>query len=562
MPELSETTFEALNARVRRKGDLADMIVATVFINLLALAAPLMLLQVYDRILPNQPDAALVILVAASAAALFLEGVLRYLRAGVGAWMGARFEHMASCAGYGRFIEANLEDFERQGSGAHLESFNNLVSIRDFYAGHIILTLCDLPFAFLFLGAIAYLAGFLVLVPIVLIALFILAAWWAGRRLRKALAGRAVAEERRYGFIIEVLSGIHSVKGMAMEEQMLRRYEGLREISAGSEFLVARLNANAAGLGALFAQAALFLVTGFGVIYVIGGVLTIGGLAACALLAGLALQPLQRAVGFWTRFQRTRLARQQTDKIFNLKRESPRDLPDLENLDGSLELQGVSFGYGKNKDDEDPPPVFRRADLKIEPGESIGITGSNASGKTTLLYLMTGICEPADGRVLIDGKDIRKFNTSSIRKRIAYLPRDGVLFNGTILENLTMFRREKEADARDFARLLGLDEVIARLPKGYETRVGDSVSDKLPGGQIQRIAIARALVDRPRILLFDEANSAMDGKADMELRRLLERLKGRVTMVFVTPQPPFLKIADKIYEIRDAGLRLKPAGEE
>lgn len=545
------TGLSTLNSLARTRGGLFDLVMATAFINLLGLAMPLTLLQVYDRIIPNDSQSTLLLLVAAVASALVLEGILRMARGHVGAWMGARFEHLVGCSAYGRFLESGLIDFERDGPGVHLERFNALGPLKEFYAGQIAQVLCDLPFALIFIAVIWFLAGPVALVPVVLILLFLFGAGVIGRQLRKALESRVVANDRRYSFIIEVLSGIHSVKGLAMEEQMLRRYERLQEASADAEFVVARHNAAAIGLGAVFSQLTLFATVSYGALFVIEGSLTIGGLAASTLLAGRAMQPLQRAVGIWTRFQSIRLSRQRMSELFDMEAEKPRGLPILPPCRGHIEMRNVSFGFGLNKDGVEQPPLFENVNLSIAAGDCIGVVGPNASGRSSLLYLMQGIYTPTEGQVLIDGHDVNSFDPSSVRQQIAYLPQNGLLFEGTILENLTMYRPEKIQDAYDSARLLNLDAVIAHLPQGYETIVGDGASDKLPRGFVQRIAIARALVDKPRVLLFDEANSAMDGAGDTALQKLLARLKGRVTMVMITPRPSILRMTNRVFEISD-----------
>jgi len=226
-------------------------------------------------------------------------------------------------------------------------------------------------------------------------------------------------------------------------------------------------------------------------------------------------------------------------------------LPLLENVQGELELQNISFNFGKNRDGEDLPVVFSNVSMIIPPGSAVGIRGDNASGKTSLLLMMNGILHPTAGRVFVDGNDITRFDPVSVRREIAYLPQEGVLFNGTLLENLTMFRQEKETVAFDMARLLGLDHVVAHMPMGYDTQVGDGAGESLPRGIKQRVAIARALVDKPRVLLFDEANTAMDSAGDAMLKDLLERLKGRVTLVLVSQRPSLLELADDVYEIRN-----------
>ena len=511
-------------------GGIFDLILASVFINILALAMPLTLLQVYDRIIPNSAEGTLIMLIIGVGSALLLEAGLRQGRSYVSGWMGARFEHLAGVAAVERLLNVSIIDYERQGSGVHLERFNSLGPLKEFYAGQAILALCDLPFAVLFLGTMYYLAGHLVVIPIVLIIVFALMALYVGTKLKNALESRMMADDRRYSFIIEVLGGVHTVKGLAMEEQMIRRYERLQETCATADYNVALHSASASSTGALFSQLVLFGVV------------------------GRSMQPLQKAVGIWTRFQSIQLSLDRVRQLFELEEEKPAGLPDLPPVRGELRLEGLTFSYGKNKDGEEMQAMFDDVDLTIASGETVGITGSGSSGKTTLLYLMMGVLPTTAGRVTIDGMDLMDYDPSSIRRQIAYLPQEGVLFNGTILENVTMFRDEKIDDALDVSRLLGLDSVVAHMPHGYDTTVGDGAGDKLPKGIKQRIAIARALVDKPRVLLFDEANAAMDSAGDSTLRNLLERLKGRVTLVLVTPRPSMLNLADRIFDIGDAKL--------
>lgn len=532
-------------------GGMFDLVLTSLFINILSLAMPLTLLQVYDRIIPNSADGTLILLITGVGAALLFEGLLRMARSYVSGWMGARFEHMAGCSALERFLSSSIVDFERDGAGAHLERFNSLNTLKEFYSGQAVLALCDLPFAVIFLFAIAWLAGWLVFIPIVLIVLFFISAMMVGRSLRKSIEERTMADDRRFNFIIEVLGSVHTVKSMAMEEQMIRRYERLQEHCADGNYGVAMSSTRAVGVGALFSQLTMFTVVGFGCTLVIDGALTVGGLAACTMLAGRAMQPLQKAVGLWTRFQSIRIARERLSKIFSIRPEAAANLPKLPAVRGGMDLRGVSFSFGKNRDGEALPNVVTDVNMSIQPGETIGIKGGNASGKTTLLSLMMGTVHPTQGQVLIDGQNISGFDPISVRSQVAYLPQQGVLFNGTLLENLTMFREELSSIALDMARVLGLDAVVAHMPLGYDTKVGDGVSDALPRGIKQRIAIARALVDKPRILLFDEANTAMDAAGDNMLRHLLERLKGQVTLVLVTQRPSMLGLADRIYDIAD-----------
>ena len=533
------------------RGSLLDLFFASITINILALALPLALLQVYDRILPNEAESTLLLLMLGIGAAVVLEGFLKLGRTYISGWAGAKFEHLAGVSAVERLLMTNLADFEQEGSGVHLERLGSLNTLKDFYSGQAFLTIWDVPFAILFLGLIAYLAGWLVAIPVVVLVVFILFAVFFGKRLKKAVQERMTADDRRYNFIIEVLAGIHTVKSMAMESQMLRRYERLQESCAVADGAVAMGSTNSQSLGTVFSQLTTVAVVCGGALLVIDNQLTIGGLAACTMLAGRAMQPLQRAVGIYTRFQTILIARERLKDLWKLQPEVKAGMPKIGHIDGALELRDVEFRFGK----DDEKPVLEGINVRLKAGEAMGIAGDNGSGKTTLLWLMMGALRPTEGEVYVDGEDLRGFDPHSYRSQIAYLPQLGELFQGTIMDNITMFRGEEyEEAATATAELLGLDDVVSQLPMGYETRVGDGASDALPRGIKQRIAIARALVDQPRIVLFDEANTAIDGSGDNILREMLEKLKGHATMVLVTHRPSMLKLCDQVFDLKDGHL--------
>ncbi len=532
-----------------------DLAVASLFLNILGLAMPMALLQVYDRILPNKSTGTMVLLLLSVLGALALESVLNFGRSWVTGWVGARFEHKAGCEALRRLVMTGIDNFEKEGSGVHLERMNSLATVREFYAGQALLTLLDLPFALLYLGLVALMGGQLVLVPIFLLLAFGFTAMRVGHSLRAAIQKRIAADDRRFNFIIEVLGGIHSVKAMAMEAQMVRRYERLQETCAENYHRVALKSANALGVSSFFSQMTTIAVAAFGSVIVMDGDMTTGGLAACSLLAGRAMAPLQKALGVWTRFQTFLLARERLEEIFQLPPEADAGLPKLDSVRGRLELHDVSFHFGEKGND-----IVKDVSITIEEGECIAILGGNGSGKTTLLTLMQGALRPKSGKVLIDGQDITAFEPQSVRDKIAYLPQMGVLFQGTILQNITMFRPELEDVAVQTAALLGLDEVVATMPMGFDSSVGDGAYDSLPRGIKQRIAIARALVNNPRIVLFDEANTAVDGAGDNFLRVWLERAKGKRTLVLVTHRPSLVKLADRVFDL-DSG-RLTPRGHQ
>jgi len=540
--------------RVVPLGDLpwarADVLAASFTLNLLALVMPIVILQTYDRIVPNNSLETLFLLVLGVAAALVLDAFLRLGRTHITGWAAARFEHQLGRTMVSRLLSSDLADYERSAAGVHLDRLTAIDRLRDFYCGQSIVVLVDMPFALLFLALIAYLAGALVLVPIGILCSFAFLAWRVGQKLRRAIEERSEVDDRRYNFIIELLTGIHSVKALGMEAQMARRYERLQESSANAGVEVNRISGRAQSLGAMFSNLTMVLTAGIGSLWVISGDLTTGGLAASSLLAGRSLQPLLRTMGLWTQFQNVEVAKGQVAEALATETESIENLPALPPVEGAVRLSQIRFAFS-----DDGPELFKGVDLAVPAGGAVGIRGANGSGKSTLLRLILRLYRPTAGRITIDGHDLSDFDPISIRDQVVYLPQQSVLFQGTIMENLTGFRGDEAIEpALEVAAKLGLDAVIARLPDGYQTRVGESGADSLPAGIRQRIAIANAISRDPRVVLFDEANSYLDAGGDTMVRALLEEVRERATLVLVSHRPSLLQLADRIYEIRDGVL--------
>lgn len=525
-----------------------DSVGATFVINLLSLVLPLTLMQVYDRIVPNTAFSTLTLLVFGAGAALMLEALLQYLRAVTAGWSAARYEHVEGCRAVERMLSARLSTFEEQGVGEHLENFNALPRLKDFYSGQAMRALIDLPFALIFVVAVAYLGGWLALVTVSVLTAFAISAAWLGRRLREVLLERVTNDNRRQNFIIEVLGGIGTVKAMAMEAQMSRRFERLQENCSKTNYKIAEASSYANGASTYFSYAMLFAVAATGSLFVIDGTLSVGGLAACTLLSGRAMQPLQRAMGAWTRFQDIRIARSRLDRILNLEMD-PVSLAEQPELTGdeALVMTDVSFSYpGQDQ------PLLSGINLRVEPGRAIAIRAeTTGSGKSTLLHLMTGVLEPTSGTVQLGSHNISELSPAIKGKVITYLPAKSTALNGTILENLTMFRPHRTAVALELSRRLGLDDIAAQLPRGYEMVIGDGVGNTLSQGVMQRISLVRGLATQSEFILFDEANSAIDGAGDAELRTLLEEAKVKSGLVLISHRPSLLKLADVTYDLKD-----------
>lgn len=528
-----------------------DVILTSLCINLLALSLPIVILQVYDRIIPNASLSTMSFLIFGACMAVGLEVALRIVRAGIINEIGARFEHRTSLDAFDRIMHSNVSDYERESPASYLEGLRSISSIRDFYLGQVALLLVDLPFVLIFIALIWFIAGPLVLIPLVLLAGLVVVSTWIGNKLKETLESRIETDQRRYDFLIELLGGIHTVKSMAMEFVMLRRYERLQGKSAEMICELSRLNAIGQSISSTFSQATIVCVVGMGCLLVVNQTMTMGGLAACTMLAGRVLQPILKTIGIWNKFQSIQLSEARFQKLSSLANERSATDEDANVEDGSIKLENVTFRY-----ESDEEPVFEDLTIEIAPGEMVGITGDNSCGKSTLLYIITGLVQPQSGRVLIDDRDLNVYETTALRTQIGLIPQIGNLFNGTLIENMSMFQggpmRER---ALQIAEKIQLTNFVARLPNGLDTKVGEGSINNFPKGVQQRIVFARALINDPKIVLFDNANTGMDMQSDRDVTDTLCEMKGKKTLLVVSHRPSLLAKCDSIYEICDKGLR-------
>ena len=527
---------------------LIPVLEATLLITLLALALPVALLQIYDRILPNKAIGTLAVLATIVTIAILLEALLRHVRGRVLARVAATSEAQAHRQAMECLLNAPLSALEAHGNGYYAERLSAIGTLREAWSGPALQAMLDLPFALLYLIGIWYLAGSLVLVPLTLLAGVGLLAALTGRRVRHAAHNLAMAEERRFNFLFDTLSSIHSMKVLGAEPLLERRYERLQSTSAQLRRKLSLATSTGQEGGMLLAQAATIGVAAFGCHMVLNGQLSVGGLGACTMLVGRTMQPLLGGVALWSRLQSLAESRRRVAEIGALPQEHSPGRPILEVSAGHILLRDVRFRNPRYAD-----WLFDGLNLEAQPGEIIGITGSNGSGRSALLRLIAGDLKATSGQVQIDGQDLAQVDVGPARRLVALVPPDPALVRGTLLQNLTMHQPQREGLALRLATELGLDQVASALPGGWHTQVGVAATP-LPRGAAQRIGVVRALVEEPRILLLDDITSQIDGDSDARLARLLADLRGRVTVVIVTHRPSTLNSADRVFAIRSSRL--------
>jgi ATP-binding cassette subfamily C protein LapB len=527
-----------------------ELLIATICISILSLAFPITLMQVYDRIITNKAVDTLSWLLIGCLVALSIETALRVARAFISALLAARYEHVAGCDGVDKILQSRVEGFGQKEPSIYLDRLNAVGTLRSFYAGQVFQLVMDLPFALLFLIAVFYLGGALVLVPLGVMVLFITLVTRLNKHFECARSEQIDIGEQRMSIIMEILERIHIIKAISVEEVLLRRYENLQTKGAHNNMEVDFLRLLPTSLGAMFSQIAIFGTIGFGAGQVTEGALTVGTLTACSLLSARAMQPIQYLASFFLRFSEANIARSHYDEIMELESIEVQDLPAIPpEIEGRVELYEASFRY-----DPSAPFMLQNISLVVPVGKMVAIHGASLSGTSTLLHLMMGLIQPTSGKVLIDGFDLGKWDCRDMEGRIAYIPQTTHIFKGTLFDNITMFDDSQYEAGMGAAALVGLDKLVASLPQGFETDVSRQSETLLATGLIQRLALARALVRKPRLLLLDKANAAMDQSTQEDLKWLLRNLKGQCTIVMVSNQPNFLKIADDVYELTGGGL--------
>jgi ATP-binding cassette subfamily C protein LapB len=529
------------------------IVLATLGSNLLALVLPLVTLQLYDRVIPGKGFASLDVLAAGLALALLLDILLRLAQGQLIAWSSARFEHEVSCSAVHAFLQAQPAAIEAVPSGVHVQRLNAVEPLRDFATYQGVVALVDLPFAFVFLGFIWYVAPPLFAVTVLFLLLAFGGAWITGMRLRAVVQDRAEVDDRRISFLLETLGAAHTIKGAAVETPIIRRYERLIEQAAAAGYRSAFMSGIAQASGNISARTLTFGVVVLGAVLVLDGQLTVGGLAACSLLAGRALQPLLRSVGVLSQLYTVSEAAKRLQAVLELPASRPSTASLREPRTGALELTGVTFGYTPDR------PLIVNANLRIEPGETISLM-SSSPGKSTLLRLAAGLLTPDRGTVTLGGVPLAEIAPERLARAIGYVPQNTALFRGTLMDNLTMFSSDRATIERAtrLSAEIGLDAHVMRLAQGYDTVVDDE-GLFLPQGVLQRLTIIRALVRSPRILLFDDANTAFDQDADLQLRRMLHRLKQEgCALVLVSHRPSLLALADRSFVLSDGSLLAAP----
>ncbi|SDV08074.1 type I secretion system permease/ATPase [Pseudomonas mucidolens] len=523
----------------------ADAIAASFLINIIAMAAPLFVMNVYDRVVPNQAIATLWVLATGIFIAYTFDLILKSLRSLCLDLAGKKTDLIISATLFERIVGMSMK-YRPARVGSFAQNIHEFQSLRDFLASLTLTSLIDLPFTLLIFLVIALLGGHLVWIPMLAFPI----ALGIGYLLQKPLVATmertmALASERQSS-LIETLAGLDAVKVNNAESERQYQWEQTIGTLSRLELRVKMLSGLSMNITLLIQQLAGVIMIVFGVYQIIDGNLSMGGLIACYMLSGRALSPLASLSGLMTRYQQAKVTMVSTDQMMELPQERNFEERPLSRrtLQGAIECRGLNFTYPNQQN-----MALRNINLVIKPGEKIGIIGRSGSGKSSLAKLIVGLYQPDSGALLVDGVDIRQIDVSELRHNVGYVPQDIQLLAGTLRDNLVSGARYVEDElVLQAAELAGVHEFARLHPQGYELQVGER-GQNLSGGQRQNVALARALLLNPPILLLDEPTSAMDNTGEERLKQRLQSVVENKTVVLVTHRASLLSLVDRLLVI-------------
>ncbi len=520
----------------------AEAIAATLAVNVLALAMPLFSMNVYDRVLPNAAETTLWALAAGVGIAILFDFLIRTLRAGAVDAASRRADARLSAFIYGRLLGARLSTTPAS-TGVRANTLREFETLREFLNSATLTAFGDLPFLGLFLVVLWVVAGPLVWVVAAAIPLILGVGYLTQRALGRLISEAFREAAQKNAVATETLTGLETIKAAGAESWAALKWE-----AAAAEHIrtgIAIRHVTNLGQHAIHCMQTLVqvLVVVFGFYIVAAGDMTMGALIAATILAGRALQPLAQAAMLLARFNQARIAHRALSEIVRAPQERSEATVylDKSDLDGRVTFEKVGFSYAP-----DQAPALNEVSIDIAAGEKVAFIGGLGSGKSTLLRLAQGLAFPSGGRVLLDSVSTSQIEPALLRRKIALLLQDAVLFHGTIRENIAMGDPGLgDAEILAAARIAGALPWIARLPFGFDTPLRER-GVGLSGGQRRSVALARALAGDPRIALLDEPTSGMDGRTEQVVIAALQKWSRGRTLLVVTHRPAVLELVDRI----------------
>lgn len=514
---------------------------------MLALAVPIFMLQVYDRVVFHAGLTTLQGLAIGMAVTILFDGLLRLGRARLFQRIGLDIDIDIGRALFDKIMRLPMRTLESRTGTSWQILFRDIDSVRAALSGPTMGLLMDLPFAFLFLAVILYLAPPLASVILVALPLFVLLAWRSGATAAAHSEEERGQSQKRESLINEIIAARATVKALALGRRLRPIWEARH-----ADTIQASMRRGTSGdahttLSHVMSMTTTVSMTCVGALLILDQSMTIGALIASNMLGARMIAPIAGLVGQWKTLQNAREAAKRLDEVLTLGEETDSPALPFDRPEGKLKLDQVTFRYAP-----ETAPAVDAMDGTIGPKGLHCVVGRNGSGKSTLFKLLAGLYPPESGRVLLDGADIAQFPRYQLARWIGYMPQDVVMFTGSVRENIKMGADDVSDDmVIEAAKRAGAHDAIVALPEGYETEIGEA-GGRLSGGQKRRVSAARTMASDPPVLLLDEPSGDLDGEAELALARGLRSMAAERTILVATHSPSLLSVADTILVI-DAG---------
>ena len=535
-----------------------EVLIASFFLQLFGLVTPLFFQVVVDKVLAHRGLSTLDVLVTGLLVVIIFEVTLEGLRAYVFSHTTSRMDVELSSRLFKHLLYLPLAYFESRQVGQTVARVRELENIRNFLTSSAVTVALDLLFTLVFIAVMFFYSPMLTFIVMGSIPLYLILSILATPPLRRMIEDKFQKGAANQSFLVEAVTGIETLKAMAVEPQMRSTWERQLTAYVASSFRATILGTVASQGVKLISKATMALILWFGARLVIQGELTIGQLIAFNMLSSQVNAPVLRLAQLWQNFQQMRISVDRLGDLLNCPAE-PGYHPNRAappNIKGAISFENISFRYGP-----DAPETLRDISLTIEAGQTIGVVGRSGSGKSTLAKLVQRLHTPERGRVLVDGIDISMVDPAWLRRQIGVVLQDNILFNRSVAENIALANPSMPMEyIIQAAKTAGAHEFILKLSEGYETLIEER-GQNLSGGQRQRVAIARALVINPRILIFDEATSALDYESERIIQDNMGMICKNRTVIIIAHRLSAVRGADRI-AVLDQGRIIEQGSHE
>ena len=518
------------------------VVLASLVINMIAIASPLFVMNVYDRVVPNNALETLWMLAIGIFIAYFVDFLLRNLRSYFTDIAGRNADVVMASRLMQHLMSIRL-DYKPDSTGTMANNMREFESLREFFSSTTLLAIMDMPFIIIFILIVSMIGGPLFIVPAVAVPFVILCGVLLQFPFQRAVESGYKEGAQKNAILIEILNGIETVKTSMAEGRMQHMWEKVVTMSAKSNAHTKRLANFSMTISMLAAQLVSVGIVVWGVYLITDGSMTMGGLIACNILAGRAMAPLSQVAAMLAKLQQSRMALKSLDQLMNIPSERPAEGSNFDygDLKSSLSTEELSFKYPQAE-----RFVLEGIHMSIKPGEKVGIIGRMGSGKSTLGKLLVGLYQPTEGAVKFGGVDIRQMDIADLRSKVGYLAQDNYLFYGSVRENISVGlpNADEQAILRA-ATTAGVIDFIQNHPAGFGMLVGER-GMSLSGGQRQAVSLARALLHDPEVLILDEPSSNMDLRSEANLKKRLSTIIEHKMVVIITHRMTMLDLVDRL----------------